>query len=62
MVMFAQFCEYGKNLKKQKERDLKKKSKIQSSSHCAFWGQKIHQAKVSKFQVTTIQSLRGKDS
>ena len=27
MVMFAQFCEYGKNLKKQKERDLKKKVK-----------------------------------
>lgn len=40
----------------------KKKSKIQSSTHCAFWRQKIHQAKVSKFQVTTIQSLRGKDS
>ena len=32
MVMFAQFCEYGKNLKKQKERDLKKKSKSQLSS------------------------------
>ena len=52
----------GQRLAQSKTKMKKKKSKIQSSSHGAFWGQKIHQAKVSKFRVTTIQSLRGKDS
>lgn len=54
----------GQRLAQSKTKLKKKKKKVKYKVQLIvlFGGKKIHQAKVSKFQVTTIQSLRGKDS